>query len=131
MDRHGRISKFEVKTRTKCVESSAGGKSKKAFIAFCYGSCTNACDSVSTPFTPTVVVFGSLLSKRGVSYTGQFHLLSTTHFSPGEYRGHFCSMVYAVQCSSPASPFVVLIAKALAPLLGRCASHLHVGFCQT
>src|SRR4051794_13475399 len=108
--------KARVKTRTECLESSAGGKSKKASIAFCYASCTIVCDSVSTPFTPTVVVFGSLLSKRGVRYTGQFHLLSTIHFSPGAYqkraRGHFCSTVYAVQCSSPASPFVVLIAKA-------------------
>src|SRR5437016_24101 len=92
--------KPRVKTRTECLESSAGGKPKKASIAFCYASCTIACDSVSTPFTPTVVVFGSLLSKRGVRYTGQVHLLSTTHFSPGAYFEDI-SALRCTLCNAP------------------------------
>lgn len=57
--------KLCVKTRTECLESSAGGKSKKAFIAFlCF-----LYQSVFTPVTPTVVVFGSHSSPSAVYAT--------------------------------------------------------------
>jgi hypothetical protein len=118
-----------VKTRTKCLESPSGGKSKKALLLLlCFlCQCLRQCLYVIHPYRCSIWPTHSSLGAVYATFYNSTSCPPTT-FCRGAYVILYlsvpetCSKTIFLRCtavlrSSPASPFVVLIEEALALLL--------------